>query len=189
MRILTVLFFLFVYTTAHGWNARGHMIVAAIAYQELDKDQRQSIIDLLTNHPEYERKWKSDYQHLDNDIELGLYLFMRAGVWPDNIRSNKHPDNHLNAPKWHYMNYELRFPYKGELKVTDQDNVLQAIEINLRVFKSASASKQEKAVALCWLIHLVGDIHQPLHTVSLFSEQFCKQIEKTVLLKFSSVHH
>lgn len=32
----------------------------------------------------------------------------------------------------------------------------------------------KRAIALCWLIHLVGDIHQPLHTVSLFSEQFPK---------------
>ncbi len=78
-----------------------------------------------------------------------LYLFMRASVWPDDIRSDKHPNHQYNAPKWHYMNYELRFPYNGELEVSDEENVLQAIELNLDVFKSSSASKQEKAIALC----------------------------------------
>ncbi len=67
---------------------------------------------------------------------------------------------------------ELRFPYEGELIVSDNDNVLKAIELNLEVFKSESPSKLEKALALCWLIHLVGDIHQPLHTSNLFSDQF-----------------
>ena len=76
---------------------------------------------------------------------------MRASVWPDNIKSNKHPDHKYNAPRWHYMNYELRFPNDGELIVSDQDNVLQAIELNLKEFKSASTSKQGKAIALCWL--------------------------------------
>jgi hypothetical protein len=33
---------------------------------------------------------------------------------------------------------------------------------------------QEKAIYLCWVMHLIGDIHQPLHCVSLFSEQFPK---------------
>ncbi len=72
------------------------------------------------------------------------------------------------------MNYELRFPYQEEVKIADQENVLDAIEINLNIFKDHTTSMSEKAVALCWLIHLVGDIHQPLHTVSLFSEQFPK---------------
>ena len=31
---------------------------------------------------------------------------------------------------------------------------------------------QEKAIHLCWVMHLVGDIHQPLHCVSLYCEQF-----------------
>ena len=101
-------------------------------------------------------------------------LRWRASVWPDNIRSNKHSDHSLNAPKWHYMNYELRFPYKGELAVVDQENVLDAIKQNLRVFRNSDSPLDQKAIALCWLIHLVGDIHQPLHTVSLFSEQFPK---------------
>jgi len=150
------------------------MIIAAIAYHELTIDQRQSITEILITHPEYNHKWKADYEGVKDNVELGLYLFMRASIWADDIRSNKHPDHSLNASKWHYMNHELRFPYKGELKVADQENVFDAIEINLNIFKERTTSRSEKAIALCWLIHLVGDIHQPLHTVSLFSDQFPK---------------
>jgi len=72
------------------------------------------------------------------------------------------------------MNYELRFPYSGELEVSDQENVLDAIELNQKVFQDVDAPLDKRAIALCWLIHLVGDIHQPLHTSSLFSNQFPK---------------
>jgi len=169
-----ILLFLFICTATHAWNARGHMIVAAIAYQELTKENQESITDILIHHPEYERKWKIDYQEVKDDVKLGLYLFIKASIWSDNIRSNKHPHNHLNVSKWHYMNYELRFPYKGDLIVSDQENVLDAIDLNLKIFNGSEAPIDQKAIALCWLIHLVGDIHQPLHTVSLFSEQFPK---------------
>ena len=155
-----------------AWNARGHMIIAAIAYQELTKDQQQYVTQILINHPEYSRNWKPDYEQLEATVELGLYLFMRASIWADDIRATNYPDHQYDAPKWHYMNYELRFPYDGELVVSDDENVLLAININLEKFKSSTTSKEEKAIALCWLIHLIGDIHQPLHTVSLFSEQF-----------------
>jgi len=171
MQILAILLF-FLTFTAHAWHARGHMIVAAIAYQELTEEQQQSVSEILTQHPEYERQWKTDYQNLNENIEVGLFLFMRAGIWSDDISSNKHPDHQYNAAKWHYMNYELKFPYDGELIVSDQENVLDAIDLNLKKFKDPDTAMDQKAIGLCWLIHLVGDIHQPLHSTSLFSERF-----------------
>jgi len=52
MRILVVVVFLFICTTAHAWNARGHMIIAAIAYQEFSAEQKQTITAILIQHPE-----------------------------------------------------------------------------------------------------------------------------------------
>jgi hypothetical protein len=46
-------------------------------------------------------------------------------------------------------------------------NVLQAIAFNRQ--RLASGTPEEQAVALCWLLHLLGDIHQPLHSVTAFS--------------------
>ena len=40
------------------------------------------------------------------------------------------------------------------------------------MWRNASASDSEKAVALCWILHLTGDIHEPLHDVVLFSKEY-----------------
>jgi len=68
MRILAILLFLFVCTATHAWNARGHMIIAAFAYQELTKENQESITDILIHHPEYERKWKAGWFFLNTVI-------------------------------------------------------------------------------------------------------------------------
>ena len=44
----------------------------------------------------------------------------------------------------------------------------------LCIDKARGTSGQEKAIYLCWVMHLIGDIHQPLHSVSLFCEAFPK---------------
>jgi hypothetical protein len=49
----------------------------------------------------------------------------------------------------------------------DVKNVLQAIAFNRQKFKNGKPDEQ--AVALCWLLHLLGDIHQPLHATAAFS--------------------
>jgi len=138
-KVLASVLFIFITFSIQAWNARGHMIIAAIAYQELSDQHQATITDILTKHPEYDRTWRIDYKQVQNEVELGLYLFMRASVWADKIRSYKHDDHQLNAPKWHYMNYELRFPYDGEVKVADQENVLDAIDLNLKIFKDVYA--------------------------------------------------
>jgi hypothetical protein len=174
MRFCAFLVFLLVSWSAQAWNARGHMIMAAIAYQQLSTDKKTTITEILKLHPEYNRTWKPSYDNLRDEADLGLYLFMQASVWPDNIRDHKHPQHQYNGPRWHYMNYELRFPYNGSTDIVDQYNVLQAIHLNQEKYRSATCSPQEKAISLCWIIHLVGDIHQPLHSVSLFSQQYPK---------------
>ena len=54
-------------------------------------------------------------------------------------------------------------------------NVVQAIEHSRRTIADDSTGPAEKAVAYCWLFHLVGDLHQPLHSCALVSvNQFPK---------------
>jgi hypothetical protein len=47
-------------------------------------------------------------------------------------------------------------------------NILTALAENESVVKSSSSDPERKAIALAWLLHLVGDIHQPLHTAQQF---------------------
>jgi hypothetical protein len=51
-------------------------------------------------------------------------------------------------------------------------NVMQALKGNLLLWSDDDASDADKAVALCWILHLVGDMHQPLHNVALFSRAY-----------------
>jgi hypothetical protein len=51
------------------------------------------------------------------------------------------------------------------------DNILTAYQTNLDMVQS-SAQAETRAVALCWVFHLIGDVHQPLHTIALFTTQF-----------------
>jgi hypothetical protein len=95
---------------------------------------------------------------------------MLAARWPDDIR--KDPAFH-HGP-WHYIN----LPYKPEgqpatVLTADPlpENILRAYRVNLELLQS-TAPESTKAVALCWVFHLVGDVHQPLHTIALFTIQF-----------------
>ena len=49
-------------------------------------------------------------------------------------------------------------------------NVIQAIEFNAAILKDGTNNPAERAVALCWLLHTIGDIHQPLHSSALFTK-------------------
>jgi hypothetical protein len=51
-------------------------------------------------------------------------------------------------------------------------NILTALTDNEKVAKTGADA--DKAVAVCWLMHLVGDIHQPLHAVSYYDDDHPK---------------
>jgi hypothetical protein len=64
------------------------------------------------------------------------------------------------------INLSTNVPTQETLKM----NVLQAIEFNAAILKDSHNKPAGRAVALCWLLHTVGDIHQPLHSSALFTK-------------------
>jgi len=54
----------------------------------------------------------------------------------------------------------------------DPDNIVRAYDVNLGKAKDKKLPAAERAVALCWVFHLVGDAHQPLHTSNMFTTDF-----------------
>jgi hypothetical protein len=94
---------------------------------------------------------------------------MRAAYWPDWIRS--HHADEFNKPTWHYVTqYFIPSYSKVERLPGVEPNVVTQIGASIEGLKKGSDA--ERAMALCWLMHLVGDIHQPLHCCSLLSETF-----------------
>ncbi len=160
--------------TALAWNRAGHQVSGAIAYQVLQKESPETLakaVALLKKHPDYERSWKKKVEAADAE-DHDVLLFMLAARWPDDIRRNPVYDH----PKWHYIDFP--FVPDGQPETVhalppNEDNILKGFQFNLRIVQGQSTDA-DKAVALCWLFHLIGDVHQPLHATGLFTTAYPK---------------
>lgn len=134
---------------ALAWNSPGHKVIALIASSELSDEVNAQIVEILRHHPFPEAR------------EL-----LGASVWPDRIK--EYPEYAHGT--WHYANAPLFLD--GKVHPTqDHGLVVQALQQNIEVLRSDSATKAEKAVALAWVIHLVGDVHQPLHAATSYTSE------------------
>src|SRR5580704_11505311 len=154
-----------------AWSGAGHMVIAAEAYRELSPELKAKIDKILESHPNY-AEWKSSYEQSVKSMDLGLYVFMRASTWPDEIRRKNSPYDH---PHWHYIDYPLRPPnFPMEPAPSPNDDVLYGVKYCEKALSGLKTAPVEKAVYLSYLIHLVGDMHQPLHCCSLFTSEYPK---------------
>jgi hypothetical protein len=154
-----------------AWNATGHRIVGAIAYDHLTPKARSRVDELLKQHPDLTALPARD-------------AFLAASVWPDAIKGDNRfyddtranvqptpllPDfakvgfvNMARHTNWHYI--DLPFSPDGTpLEPSPSPNAL--IELQ-RILKDANLSVFD----LPWLVHLTGDVHQPLHCTSRFTK-------------------
>src|SRR5262249_49838646 len=160
---------------ASAWNIPGHMLSAAIAYQVLQQESPQTIDKVkavLEKHPSYEIRWQARLQDFPV-ADHNLFLFMQATRGPDDIRTL---DKAQNRPPWHYVNLPFNpegQPATVQIREPEPVNILTAMAENQRISTNENDAER-KAIALAWLFHLVGDIHQPLHTVQLFTVDYPK---------------
>jgi hypothetical protein len=174
---------------AHAWNALGHKTVCEIAWRQLDTENRQEIVDTLRRHPRFDddfaKKMPADVDGADKATQ-DRWIFQQAGVWPDLARGLKgEARKQFDRPSWHYVNVPIYLDrsdrralaplnintsdhYPNNLDESDW-NILQAIKHCQAVLRDKRTPPAERAVAYCWLFHLVGDSHQPLHSCALFS--------------------
>jgi hypothetical protein len=132
---------------------------------------------LLRNHPRLNEDLLRD---TDRAKDSGIAIFLRAATWPDMVRYPTHPMLHTeNHPKWHYVDFPFDLDgVHGPVPVLDWNgrsdpaNLPQAMQKMLADLKDPTIPKDRKAIDLCWVEHLVGDIHQPLHATSLFSNEY-----------------
>jgi hypothetical protein len=161
----------------NAWNSTGHEVVAQIAFDQLSPETRTAIFAVLRNHPRLNEDLLND---TDRAKDADLAMFLRAATWPDMVRYPTNPLTHTeNHPKWHYMDFPFELDgvqgpapdlqWDGH---TNPANLPQAMDKMLADLKDPATAKDRKAIDLCWVEHLVGDIHQPLHATSLFSREF-----------------
>lgn len=151
-----------------AWDDTGHMIIAAEAFRQLPPELKAQAIEVLKNHPDFQQ-WLKAY-HPNPNVDSGAYLFMRASTWPDEVRGSGSPYDH---PDWHFIDYPLRppsFPFEQDQKTND--DVLYGIAQCEKTLSDTNADPVLRAVYLSYLIHLVGDMHQPLHCESFYSDAY-----------------
>lgn len=141
-------------TPVFAWNENGHLLVAKIAYEKLKPEARVKIDRLITYlHQEY----------------ADINTFPQAAVWADKLRGQQ-----LDVyTHWHYIDQTLaKDGGNPNVNIIDTDNAMWAIEKIRGYISNEKANPFERARLLAFLIHILGDIHQPLHTVALVTPKF-----------------
>jgi hypothetical protein len=170
--------------TAVAWNNAGHMTVAAVAYMSLSDPAKARVDALLKQHPDFKMFAKGLSA---NSPDFGLIVFMRAATWPDQIRDDPRffddtnpkavetplldgfPDMKVHRP-WHFI--DEPFSTDGsETTPPEEPNALTQIVAFENALGDADVPEATQAYDLPWLLHLMGDIHQPLHCSGRFSAQ------------------
>jgi len=145
---------------AEAWNAAGHRLVAALAWQEMQPQTRERVSALLRQHPDHARWLKR--QQEPHDPAYGV--FQEASTWPDEIRSDPRfhdadePPTPL-LPGFPNMLRQTHWHYRDEPGVRSEGEIDTRLEWLARELASGRAGQVH---ALPWLLHLVADLHQPL---------------------------
>lgn len=175
------------------WHYSGHALVTIIAHRRLSPEIRNKVQRILATHPRFAADFTARMpRRLTENRARTLWQFGHAANWPDRVkrfRSGSAESLRYDRRLWHYITRpvflskvdETELPDAGSAK-RDRDtgwegtrsrldlNIVQAIRWSVAVLEAEDATAPDQAVALCWLFHLVGDVHQPLHAASLFSK-------------------
>jgi len=134
-KILIALFIGSLNSSLMAWGPTGHRIVGEIAQKELNAKTLLIVKDILTNES-----------------------LAQVSTWADEIKSD--PDRYRHTFSWHYMTWpsgQDEYDYHGD------GELLKSIQDNIKIVRNVHAPKIDRATALKFLVHLVGDLHQPLH--------------------------
>lgn len=124
-----------------SWGVIGHRAIGKVAENHLSKKAAEQV-----------------------KLLLGSESLAMVSTYADEVRS--YPKYSYTAP-WHYVNLPHGLTYeqfKAQLVGLDKPNIYKAINACIADLKNLSKTKEERVFALKFLVHLVGDLHQPMHT-------------------------
>ncbi len=160
---------------AFAWGAVGHEVVARIAWDNMKPATRAKLVALLNAAPKDADLATLRPANLPQ-ADADRVLFEIAATWPDIVRANKTDTEKTRNAKyhhgaWHY--YDVFFEQDAAGKTTERtdmknaaENALAAFDAQRKVLASPTATAGDKAVAIAWIEHLIGDTHMPLHNVA-----------------------
>lgn len=121
---------------AFGWGQKGHDVTAALAEKHLTPTTLAAVEELFDGHsPVYYANW------LDNASHTPEYAYSKT---------------------WHYKNIDAGIAYE-QAPLLETGNIITALNEQTAVLRNPEATKEQKALALKIVVHLLGDLHQPMH--------------------------
>ena len=126
-------------SAAFAWGQTGHRVIGEIAQENISGKTRAEI-----------------------ELILGEEDLAEASTSADEERSN--PDNfwQREAGPYHYVTVPEGQTY-AEVGAPDEGDALSALARFTQTVRDPNASREDKALALKFIVHIVGDVHQPLH--------------------------
>ena len=136
-KVLSIAFALLIPAMALAWGPKGHDTVAYIAEKHLSKKTLQKVTEVLEGHS-----------------------LVYVANWMDNA---SHTDEYAYTKTWHYVNVDPEEgTYANSVKAASGD-AATAINALVENLKSGELTIEEERAQLMMLIHIVGDIHCPMH--------------------------
>jgi hypothetical protein len=124
---------------ALSWGQTGHRVTGAIAQQYLTPETQRAISQLLVNED-----------------------LAEASTYADEMKSNPSEFWKKTANPWHYVNVFDGKTY-SDVAPPPEGNAATALDMFSKQLKSKQSSFAEKQLALRFIVHIVGDLHQPFH--------------------------
>lgn len=170
------------FTPAWSWWDEGHMQIAYIAYKRLEapvKDKVDALLKLNADYP----SWIAG---APNEETAKMYAFVHAATWADDIKTKDgytkdlvtdsdaarnigYSDTHRHE-FWHYKDTNFSPDGTPLPPLPPVDAVTQVKLLTAALPTSSGASDDVRSYDLVWLLHLVGDLHQPLHAIGRFTQ-------------------
>lgn len=150
---------------AYAWDDFGHRVVARIAWANMTPQARARAIAILRAAAPETGLRGTVSGTLSQQQQIALFVF--AATWPDVVRDTANPlrMEKYHHPYRHYMDTFWRqdtdFGAVVPVQRQPEGDLLRDAPRLQGWLETGSA--QQRALGLAWILHLVGDIHQPLH--------------------------
>ena len=156
--------------TALAWDDVGHKTTAYIAWQQMSPTAREAVIKVLRTAPE-DSHLSAFYMKYGAEPEATrkLEYFMLVATWADIVRDRafENRQKKYHHSNWHYDDtFWKQVGNKAEILKGFEEGGVAVGKLGEfdKLLRSTDASDKDKAIAIAWIMHLTGDIHQPLHT-------------------------
>ena len=187
---LALLWILLCSVPSYGWFNLGHMAVAYVAYQKLTPQKKDRVDVLLRMNPDL-KNWLQLIPPGTSKADERMMIFMIAATWPDRIKDDDHykddgtaggnrPDGKpTNTQNIGYADlFRHKYWHFVDIPFTQDGAKLPGIPVpnaktQINVFRSVLSSNSPDALKsydLSWLLHVVGDVHQPLHCIERYGK-------------------